>query len=98
MRICFLKTNFSNKSLEEIEKNIFYIDLIMFRFVQIAENAARLSLEYKITHQEIPWRKIKGMRNRIVHNYGVVDLKIIYETLVYNVPEMYDILIKISEE
>ena len=70
----------------------------MFRFVQIAENAARLSLEYKITHQEIPWRKIKGMRNRIVHDYGVVDLKIIYETLVYNVPEMYDILIKISEE
>lgn len=29
----------------------------------------------------IPWNAMHGMRNRIVHDYGNVDLKVVYETL-----------------
>lgn len=29
----------------------------------------------------IPWNAMYGMRNRIVHDYGNVDLKVVYETL-----------------
>lgn len=32
------------------------------------------------------------MRNRIVHNYGVVDMTIIYDTVIKDIPKMYGLL------
>jgi len=32
---------------------------------------------------------IKGMRNKIVHNYGVVNMSIVYDTVTRGIPEMY---------
>ena len=29
------------------------------------------------------------MRNRIVHDYGFIDLNIIYDTVMNGIPEMY---------
>ena len=43
----------------------------MFRLVQIAENSDKLTLTFKNNNASLPWREIKGMRNRIVHDYGV---------------------------
>lgn len=39
---------------------------------------------------------IKGMRNKIVHNYGVVNMAIVYGTVTRGIPEMYEKLIKIQ--
>ena len=35
---------------------------------------------------------MKGMRNRIVHDYGEVDLKIVYDTIKLDVPKRVNIL------
>ncbi len=40
------------------------------------------------------WKEIKGMRNRIVHDYGVVDMSVIYDTVSVDIPEMLEILKK----
>ena len=50
-------------------------DSIMFRIIQIAENNNKLSDDFKNRFKNVPWLAIKGMRNKIVHNYGVVDSK-----------------------
>lgn len=42
--------------------------------------------------KEIPWNSIYGLRNRIVHDYGNVDLGIIYETLKYDIPQLLEAL------
>lgn len=65
------------------------LDSIMFRLIQIAENSDKLTISFKSDHKELPWREIKGMRNRIVHDYGFIDLTIIYDTVVHGIPEMY---------
>ncbi len=33
-----------------------------------------------------------GLRNRIVHDYGNVNLEIVYETLRYDIPELWETL------
>ena len=33
---------------------------------------------------------MKGMRNRIVHDYGEVDLKIVYDTIKLDLPKLVD--------
>ena len=63
-------------------------DSMMFRLVQISENARKMSDSFKETHEQIPWGDVYGLRNRIVHDYGMVDLHIIYSTLVRDIPEL----------
>jgi uncharacterized protein with HEPN domain len=32
------------------------------------------------------WKKISGLRNRIVHDYGSIQLDIIYNTVIQDLP------------
>lgn len=77
---------------EDFEKSILHQDSAMFRMVQISENSDRLSKDFKEWHKEIDWRSLKGMRNKIVHEYGAVDLKIIFDTIKTDIPQFYDII------
>ena len=78
------------------EKNDLLIDSVMFRIVQVAENSAKLNESFRTTHPDIPWAALRGMRNRIVHNYGVV-MTIVYDTVINHIPKMYEMLKIISE-
>ena len=68
----------------------------MFRLVRIAENSDKLTQEFKMKHKALPWREIKGLRNRIVHDYGFIDLTIIYDNVMNGIPEMYLMLKSLS--
>ena len=72
------------------------LDSVMFRLIQISENAARLSDEFKIAYKNIPWLAIRGLRNRIVHDYGEVDYKIVFETVKHDIPSLYKMLKEIE--
>ena len=48
--------------------------------------------EFQKKNSYIPWRAIRGMKNMIVHNYGAVDLEIVYETVTNSIPELYKML------
>ena len=43
----------------------------------VGEAASRVSEATRKAHPEIPWRKIVGLRNRIVHGYFEIDVGII---------------------
>lgn len=72
----------------EMEENELLIDSIMFRIVQMAENGAKMSEAFRAENPDIPWAAIRGMRNRIVHNYGVVSMAIVYDTVSNHMPKM----------
>ena len=40
----------------------------------------------------IPWNAMYGLRNRIVHDYGNVDLNIVFETLKNDIPELLEMI------
>ena len=40
----------------------------------------------------VPWTAIYGLRNRIVHDYGSVNLDIIYSTLKDDIPELLEMI------
>ena len=39
-------------------------------------------------HPELPWRSVKGMRNRIAHGYFELDLDVVWDTLQIALPEL----------
>ena len=74
----FVIDHTNGKSTDEIESDELLIDSIMFRIIQISENNSKLSKQFVSSHKEVPWAAIKGMRNRIVHDYDGVNLSMIW--------------------
>lgn len=84
----FIILHMKDVSLRELSENEVLQDSMMFRLVQISENSGKLSDGYKAERPEIPWKDISGLRNRIIHDYGNVDLRIVYDTLSSDIPEL----------
>jgi uncharacterized protein with HEPN domain len=61
----------------------------------IGEAARRVSEGFQDAHPEIPWRKIIGMRHRIVHDYLRVDEDILWQVVTNDLPELLVSLEKI---
>ena len=55
------------------------IDAVVRNFEIIGEAANRLSDDFKDSHANIDWRRIKGFRNRIVHDYFGIDYTIVWQ-------------------
>ena len=91
----FVIEHTQGKTQEEIEGNDLLLDSIMFRVIQVAENSMKLDEEFQKQNSHIPWRAIRGMRNIIVHNYGAMDISIVYDTVKNSIPELYRMLQKI---
>ena len=83
-------------TLQELKDNEVLCDSVLFRLIQISENSGKLAPTFKDTYRMIPWQSIKGMRNRIVHEYGDVELNIVYQTITEDIPEICDLLEKLS--
>ena len=54
----------------------------------IGEAAGRVSAEFRAQHSDIPWAKITGMRNRLAHDYALVDLSEVWLSATCDCPEL----------
>ena len=88
----FIMAHMSGISKEELEKQPLLQDSMMFRLIQISESAKNLTEDFLESHSHIPWMDIFGLRNRIVHDYGNVDLSIVFDTLTKDIPELYQVI------
>ena len=61
---------------------------ILHHLLILGEAATRISDEFKENHSEIPWPKIIGMRNILVHNYFGIDLDIVWSVIDKDLPEL----------
>jgi len=52
----------------------------------IGEAASRLSEGFLKAHPEIPWRKIKGQRNILIHEYGEIDHALVWSVVSEHLP------------
>lgn len=54
----------------------------------VGEAASKLPRSITRLHPEIPWTKMTGMRNFIVHGYFLVDLEIVWRTIKEDLPPL----------
>jgi uncharacterized protein with HEPN domain len=43
---------------------------------------------FTLAHPEVPWRSMRGMRNRIAHGYFDLNLDVVWETVQTALPEL----------
>ncbi len=64
---------------------------VVMSLVIIGEAAGRIMdqhLDFVAAHPTIPWRSMRGMRNRIAHGYFDVNLDVVWDTLQTALPDL----------
>ncbi len=56
--------------------------------LQIGELVNKLTDEFKTVNNKMPWHEIKAMRNIAAHNYGEIDIDILWETAIGDIPAL----------
>ena len=66
-------------SFEEFIADSKTVDAVVRNFEIVGEAANRLPEDFKELHSEIDWHRIRGFRNRIVHDYFGIDYSIVWQ-------------------
>lgn len=61
---------------------------IAMTIINIGELATVFPDDFRQAYSYIPWRKIKGLRNIIVHRYEIIDFEDVWETAITSIPEL----------
>lgn len=68
-------------SFEDFSSDFMVVDACLYNFQVIGEAVAQLADDVKENTSEVPWRLIKGMRNRLIHEYFGTDLPVVWNTI-----------------
>lgn len=75
-----------NQNKKAFESNIEKQDSVLRRLELIGEATKRLEKKFRNKHAEIPWRKMAGMRDVLIHEYDQIDLDLVWEVIVTDLP------------
>ena len=83
--------------IEEYTKNVSYNGFMDNHLVQagvvreieiVGEATKRLTTEFKEKYPDIPWKKMAGMRDKLIHDYFGVDFDAVWDTIEKDVPSL----------
>lgn len=77
---------------DDFSKNDMVFDAIVRELEIIGEASNNISDEFQKEHSDIPWRKIIGIRNALIHEYFGVNKLVVWETCNRNLKELKSII------
>jgi len=90
----FVKGVSKNEFMESVKTQ----DAVIRRLEIIGEAVKHIPKEFKVKYRKIPWRKIAGLRDVLIHEYFGVDLKLTLKIVKKDLPELKEKILKILEE
>ena len=87
----------SNVDYIEFRNNGMMVEACVFNLSQIGELVNKIDKEFISKHPQIPWFKMRGLRNRIVHDYEGINLKLIWEIIDMDIGILREQLLKLID-
>lgn len=85
-------------TFEDFTRDSKTVDAVIRNFEIIGEAANRLPEEFKDRYADIDWQRIRGFRNRIVHDYFGIDYSIVWLIKETFLPQMTAQLKPLSDD
>lgn len=91
------------EKIQECNKELFNSsddikEIVCFNLIQIGELTASLDVDFINQYTGIPWNKVKGMRNRIVHGYGTIAIDRVWKTATEDIKPLREYCDKIIKD
>lgn len=67
-------------------------DAILRQLTIVGEAAKRVSEEFRTIHPEVPWRRVAGFRDVVVHDYFKVDIEEVWRIVQGDVPALIAVI------
>lgn len=87
-----------NQSFKQFVKDKKTVNAVIRSLEVIGEAARNIPQYIKDKHPDIPWKKMSGMRDKIVHEYFGVDLEIVWQTIKKDLPELQRLIKEICKD
>lgn len=74
---------------------------VIMSLIIIGEAATKVmdsNSEFTQIHPEVPWRNMRGMRDRIAHGYFDINLDVVWDTVQVALPELLKLLPTIRQD
>ena len=76
----------TNLSFDQFSAHYMTVEACLYNIQVIGEAAVRLPENIKDDNPQIPWPLIKGMRNRLIHEYFGTDLNLVWNVIKNELP------------
>jgi len=75
-------------SFDDFVRSDIVIDAVIRNLMVMGEAAKNVPDEIREAHPEVPWKRIIGLRNIVIHDYLGIDLENIWRIATENIPEV----------
>lgn len=92
--ITTIESYVAQNSLAELKNNHMLFDSITKQLIVIGEAINHLSEKFREKNSDIPFQLIVGMRNRLIHEYMLVNNETVWKTCIEDIPKLKQLLQK----
>ncbi len=93
----WIEKDIAGLTFEQFLSNVPIQDAVIRRLEIIGEATRNLPSELKLTHPEIKWAEIAGMRNVLIHEYFGVNVERVWETVQQDIPHLKNAVQRLLE-
>ena len=83
-------------SFDEFAASFLVTEACLYNIQIIGEAVSKIPDDIKQRENQIPWQLIKGMRNRLIHEYFGTDLQLVWNVIKNELPSFNEALKMIS--
>ena len=77
-----------NASPEELGRELKTQSAVLHQLLVLGEAVKRISTGFREAHPGVPWRRVAGMRDVLIHAYDVVDIAAVHATVSKDLPAL----------